>query len=392
MRNRRGIAIVVVLMGVALVAVIAGALVLMGSNDLNRSFANVQSEKAYFAAEAGGRAALVELSNDSNWPGYGSTQTLPGGDSFEVGVYPAGGAPPPNGANVPSGHVYVLSTGHSANGTTRQVGLLVKIGVGTLDFAVVADQGISLSGSGHIDSMDPLTGLLLPDPANVATNSIADGAITITGGSSIQGDANVGPGAPGTAFALDDPSMVAGVQGTLSGPIPLDPVVLPDDPSTAAGITLGGDDTLNLTPGTFGDVNVSGSGHLILAPGVYVFNSLLLDGGCEMVISDATEIYIADTATVNVGAVVNPTKQPTNLKFFVQSGDVALNGAAAAYYVLYAPTSDVVLTGSSTVFGNLVGKSLDLSGGTAVHFDPSSGGAAAGGGSTTATIASYQRF
>lgn len=379
-------------MGVALVAVIAGALVMMGSNDLNRSFSSVQSEKAYFAAEAGARAALVELSNDSNWPGFGSVQTLPDGGSFDVGVYPSGGAPPPNGANVPSGHVYVLSTGRSPNGSARQVGLLVKIGVGTLDFAVVARDSISLSGSGAIDSMDPVTEVLLPDPASVATNSIADGAITITGGSSIQGDANVGPGAPSTAFALDNPSMVTGVQGTLSGPIPLDPVVLPDDPSSAPPVTVDGVDILNINPGTFGDVHITASGQLVLAPGTYVFNSLLLDGDCKLIVSDATEIYIANGATVNVGAVVNQTKLPTNLKFFVESGDVSLNGAAAAYYVLYAPDSPVTLTGSSAVFGNLVGQSLDLSGNTRVHFDPASGGAAAGGGSTTATVASYQRF
>lgn len=93
-----------------------------------------------------------------------------------------------------------------------------------------------------------------------------------------------------------------------------------------------------------------------------------------------------------MGSILNPSKLPSNLKVYVEQGAVNVEGGGLAYYVLYAPDSDVNFIGGSAVYGNLVGKNLTVDQGSFVHFDPASGGAAVAGGSTTSTIVTHQRF
>jgi len=62
------------------------------------------------------------------------------------------------------------------------------------------------------------------------------------------------------------------------------------------------------------------------------------------------------------------------------------------YYVLYAPNSPVTLAGNGSVYGNIIGRNLQVSGGSAVHFDPNSSGSAMTGGGTTSQIVTHQTF
>lgn len=396
--RKRGFALIVVLLVVAVIATMATAVVSIGSGGLDEALHQMQDQKAVYAARAGAQAALVQLAHDPSWSGFSPpTQTLPvSAGSYTVSVYPSGGPAPPNGVIVPSGLVYVLSKG-TVRRASRTVGLMVKTGVGTQNFAVVAASSISLSGNSHIDSVDPLTGLTLPDPANIATNDTAAPSITLTGGSSVQGNASVGPGAPNSAFSIDNSgAAITGTQSTLGATIPLDPVVLPSDPTAAPPAGAHSGATNSISPGTYGTVSIDGGATLNLAPGQYVFDSLSLGGGGKLAISGATTIYIKGTVAVNVASIVNPSKEPTNLKFLVQGSvttpSVTLSNGGVGYYVMYAPTSPVTVSGGSSLYGNLVGKSLTVSGGSSVHFDPASGGALISGGSTTDMVVSYQLF
>ena len=50
-------------------------------------------------------------------------------------------------------------------------------------------------------------------------------------------------------------------------------------------------------------------------------------------------------------------------------GKVDLSGSSAMYIDVYAPGSKVTLIGSAQIFGGIVGKSIILSGSTAIHRD-----------------------
>lgn len=260
---------------VGLVAVIGTAVVAVGHGNLASAFAAAQSEKALYAAEAGAWLGVVEATKNPLWNGFNRAvrPMTNGPETYQVDVYRSGETV--NGLTVPPGLTYVLATGRARNGLSRQVGMMIQTGVGALDYAVMAKETILVRGGSAIDSRDPVTGDVLPDPASVATYAVADGSIVVDGGSFIHGDAMAGPNAPGTAVVESGGSDVTGVIGNLTaqGVVPLDPVALPDDPTLAAGVTVTNGATDALTPGTYGDLVVNGGAHPDLAPGVYTLNS-----------------------------------------------------------------------------------------------------------------------
>ncbi|MFA7479158.1 MAG: hypothetical protein WC314_01545 [Vulcanimicrobiota bacterium] len=390
---RKGFAIATVMMVLGILAIITTALVAVGSGNLQTSFMSLRSDKAYYAAEGGGQAALWELSRNSAWTGFTpAVQELPNSEcTYKVETFREGGPSPPNGVIVPPGLVYVLSTG-TYDDFSRQIGLMVRTEVGTLDYAAVAHEKITVQGGSSVTSRDPVTNEVLPQAANIATNGIQDGAITVQGGSTVVGNADAGLGAASTSIVVEGGSNVEGTRGNLSAPVPMDPVVLPADPSGAAPAMADAANIVNLTPGVYGDVTSQGGAEMILAPGEYTFKSLTLQGGGQFAITGPTTIYIQSDVTIMTGAVVNPSKVPTDLKFLVEDGTVTVQQGGLAYYVLYAPTSSVVYQGGSTVYGNLIGNDLTIQNGSHLFFDPASSGAATEGGSTTAMVVSHQRF
>ena len=216
--------------------------------------------------------------------------------------------------------------------------------------------------------------------------------IAVSGGSSIAGSAFVGPSAPTSLISVTGGSSISGTLGSLSGAVPLTAVTLPSDPSAlpAGGATSGA--VVTYSPGAFGDVVVDGGATLNLDPGTYVFKSLNVSGGGKLAITSGVQIYIQNGLDVNVGSLLNPTKNPNNMKFMIAAGPVNINSGGTSYGVFYAPTSPVSLTGNGTIYGNLIGNSLVVNSGSHLHYDPNSTGAGVPGGGTTALVVSQETF
>lgn len=389
--KKSGVTLVVGMLMVTVLVTLTSAMVILGSGNLAGSFQQVQTDQAVCAAEAGGWRAALELSKNSNWTPPGGNITLPHtGSQFGVQLFTAGSTTP-NGVVVPAGLIYVLSTGATPSGRTKQVGMMIKTGVGALNYAALTGWGITVSGGSELDSRDPATDLVLPDPASIAVNSPMPAIpIMVSGGSHIQGSAYVGPGASTSQIQVIGGSSISGAQGALSAAIPMPPVTLPSDPSLLppGGATSGA--TVNYTPGTFGHIVVDGGATLNLAAGTYVFKALEVTGGGKLAISGPVEIFIQSGLTVNVGSLLNPTKDPKNMKFNVGNGIVDITSGGTSYGVFYAPNSPINLDGNGTIYGNLVGLSLNVDHGSHLHYDPNSSGSGVGGGATTAQVISQQ--
>lgn len=379
------------LLMLAVLATLTTAMVVIGSGNLAGSFQSVQADQAVYAAEAGGWRAALELSKNSTWTPPGGNTTLPATQSqYAVQLFPSGSTTP-HGLVVPGGLTYILATGASYSGKTKQVGMMVKTGVGAANYAALTVNSISVDGGSAIDSRDPITDLVLPNPASVAVNT-PGATISLSGGSNVMGSAFVGPGASTSLISLGGGCSISGTQGALSAAIPLTAVTLPSDPSALppGGATSGA--VVNFTPGVYGDITVDGGATLNLAPGQYVMKSLAVTGGGQLAITAGVEIYLQGGLNVNVGSLLNPTKNPNNMKFMVQSGAVTINSGGITYGVVYAPACPVTLDGNGTIYGNLIGESLVVNGGSHLHFDPNSTGAGMPGGGTTAQVVSQQTF
>jgi hypothetical protein len=153
------------------------------------------------------------------------------------------------------------------------------------------------------------------------------------------------------------------VRGTLRPNTPAGLAVVPV-PSGARNLPLG-----SSTPGS---LNIGSAAQSItLAPGNYVAANINVNAPGAIRIAPAGAVRIWVTGTLNLGGNLNANGTPNNLTLLVtSSGFVNINGGGAFYGLLYAPTSAVNVNGP--VFGTVIGRSVTLNTGSAVHFDQSS--------------------
>jgi len=273
---------------------------------------------------------------------------------------------------------------------------------------------ITLSGNASIDSFDSSSSGL-PVTASAASGDIAvNGNVTLKGSAAVRGTIY----APNTtAGVCKNGAPIPGItlsgkgQAT-SGYSKLTPVafttVLPRVTIGAADVKVNDDDERNsddhghsdqksdrddqnsggnkvfppLTPGSYRDIVVSGHSTLTLLPGTYAIRSLKLTGGAKITLapsktasSDAVIINILETNVDNPldlrgGSVTNAPGDPAKLFFFYGgTGDISLTGAADSYGIVYAPNAAVKLSGQADWYGALVVKTLESTGGSALHYD-----------------------
>lgn len=147
-------------------------------------------------------------------------------------------------------------------------------------------------------------------------------------------------------------------------------------PNTPAGLAVvpvaAGARNLPIGSATPGSLNINTAGQSItLAPGNYVAANVTVNAPGAIRISPAGQVRIWVTGTLNLGGNVNAGGIPKNLAFLVNSsGFVNINRGGAFDGIVYAPTSTV--NASGPVFGTIVGRSVTLNSGAAVHFDQSS--------------------
>ena len=153
------------------------------------------------------------------------------------------------------------------------------------------------------------------------------------------------------------------VRGTLRPNTPAGLAVVPV-PSGARNLPLG-----SSTPGSL-NINTAAQS-ITLAPGNYVAANLTVNAPGAIRIAPAGEVRIWVTGTLSLGGNLNANGIPRNLTILVtSSGSVNINGGGAFFGLLYAPTSVVIVNGP--VFGSVIGRSVTLNTGAAVHFDQSS--------------------
>ncbi|MEW6281961.1 MAG: hypothetical protein AB1758_25375, partial [Candidatus Eremiobacterota bacterium] len=338
MRRRRGIALVVVLLALLLLGVIAGGMAAVGSHTLQLSRSNLEGDQALLAADAGAWRTAGELVRNDAFPGYSPLALPTTGATYEVSVTKGPGTAP-NGAAVPSGMCYVLSTGQFGQ-TVRQVGLLLQLSTSSFPTAAFAAEEIDLVDESEVDTWDSSQGRYpaggQPGKGNIGTNSMLPRSIRIEDESKVDGTAYVPAGAPPNAVRVIDESTLVGGVGTLPQLRPLPPVVLPADPSTAPSIRV--DRDVTLAPGVYGDVSLEDGAVLALTSGTYVFRSISLDDastiGLPRDLTTPAEVYVQNRLEIIDGSILNSSALPAKLKFYVQQGPVVLDDdSGSAFFV-----------------------------------------------------------
>ena len=230
---------------------------------------------------------------------------------------------------------------------------------------VVGLNGVSLSGSSSIDGYNSNNGPYSSSSATPVASVASNGDISLSGGATIKGDANPGVGEQTSG------GTVTGSTTPLTSPLTY--------PPASAGSYATTNDDVNVLPFmSGGGFSLSGSQAAVMPAGTYYFTSFNMSGQSSLAITGPVTIYVGGPVSLS-GGVTTPSSTPENLKIEVTtSANVTLSGSTALYTDLYAPQSDIKITGGGGLMGAVVGQSLTLNGGGAVHMDQATSGAGHG--------------
>ena len=108
--------------------------------------------------------------------------------------------------------------------------------------------------------------------------------------------------------------------------------------------------------------------------GVYYFYDFTASGGTiiNANIDGPVTIYVENSFTLSGGSSVYQGKAQ-NLKVIVlnSKSSVTLSGNSDIYVDVYAPLSDITISGTGALYGSILGKTVTLSGRAGVHYDES---------------------
>jgi hypothetical protein len=199
--------------------------------------------------------------------------------------------------------------------------------------AVVANTGnVMLNAGALIDSYQPAVGPY--GVANTGSAANVEVATTLTNNGGI-------------------------IHGGVTQNLPAGLSVIPV-PTGATNLPLG-----SSSPGSL-NINTA-SDDITLGPGDYVAANISVNSPGAIKVSPQGTVRIWVTGSLNLGGNENPNGNPRNLTFLVtSSGVVNVNSNGALYGLIYAPTSGIIL--DSTVYGAVIGATLTLNSGAAVHF------------------------
>ncbi len=181
---------------------------------------------------------------------------------------------------------------------------------------------------------------------------------------------------------------------TLSNPIPASPT----PPTTAqdirnncsgisgcscypgGGYACTNNGPYKLTPGIYGNLNLSGGKTLHLTAGTYNVDTIVLSGGATVIIDSGPVILQATATGVSAGSccavnfsggtVSNIGGNPANFQIVSgSSADIDLSGGSGDYAVVYAPNSAITISGGGDLYGAVIGSTVNNSGGTSIHYD-----------------------
>jgi hypothetical protein len=145
-------------------------------------------------------------------------------------------------------------------------------------------------------------------------------------------------------------------------------------PNPGAGVTITPPTASTVV--TLGNVNVNGGAIMHLSAGVYVVNSLTLNGGSTIVVDSGPVVFkvagVGQTTPLDLsgGAVTNPSYNPSNLQFiYGGTGTVKLTGNSATAATVLAPNAAAELNGTGDFYGALITKTVTGGGNSAIHYD-----------------------
>lgn len=371
-RGHRGF-IFLASLGVILFLTLAGSSLLVnGVTHTNQGLRTYDLDNAMHLADAGVQQALLHLKTQ----GTGDDdmeETLTSGRFFIETQTPLSPT-----------LVRVVSRGESGSEQRRVETFIRVTSHSVFRYAVLGDNGVTMSGNMRTDSYDSRLGLYDPDPASptynqghngdIATNSAEDGALDLSGGSlQVDGQLITGPDVDDPVAMVDgySPALITGGTdppsdgqdvGSLPEEIPLEPVVVPQG-LTCSDVSVQASQMLPLssTGGPLGN-------------GTYCYNNLSVEGGATVSVDGPVKVYLTGTFEAVGDTVVGNPSDPTDLVLYIANGGIAtiegtVAGSSSFYGGIYAPDATIAIGGEAQIYGAVVADDAYIAGDALIHYD-----------------------
>ena len=212
---------------------------------------------------------------------------------------------------------------------------------------------------------------------NVGTN----GNLTESGGATIDGTLSTPRAGVGSCSSGGVDAETTSGGATVTGGLILLPQAVtypalalpnPAPPTTSTSVHS----TTTYTPGSYGNISVSGGATLHLSAGTYNLNSINLSGGATLTI-DSGPVTLNITGTSQAtpisfsgGTISNAGLDPSQFLInYAGTGNVILSGGTGSAAVLYAPNASLSFSGGADFYGAVICASLTDSGGATLHYD-----------------------
>jgi Flp pilus assembly protein TadG len=281
-----------------------------------------------------------------------------------------------------------------ANGNPLNLFYGRVLGKQTTDISVISvgfnDRGLcgpfigitsaDIGGNMTTDSYDSDDGAYSSADASERGSVCSDGDVHVHGDAAIYGDARAGVGGEVT---VDGNPLITGNIGTR-----VKPLDLPSVDASPYAISPYNDN--NLLPKVL-RLNAQGNGNHWVSPvdnqgdfrlnagdtynmpaGTYYFRDMLLNGGAILNITGEVKIYLTRDLTFNGGSYVNTvSSKAEDLTILMTGGVAAITFGTAFHGVLYAPDSDVTVSGDADIYGAVVANNLKITGNALGHYDES---------------------
>lgn len=285
----------------------------------------------------------------------------------------------PNGATFPLGVTTNTFQVTDGAGLTATCSFNVTVAL----TSIIGLDSVTISGAGPIDSYD--SNGSYPATKSSLANVVSNGTITMSGSAKVWGNVRstrvgvnmsgatqvTGNATAGTTVSLSGSASVGGTKtNNALAPVMVLPSVPTCGPPYSPNSGISGTYSYNASTG---DLTLSGVNIATLANGNYCFHNVTVSGSSQLKVNGAVTIKLTGTLNTSGAATVNNTTLiPSNLRIlssYTGSNGVNFSNSASAYLMVYAPRTNVTISGAAPLFGTVMGKTLTVSGSGKLHYD-----------------------
>jgi len=333
--------------------------------DAELTWQQVNSEKAFYAADAGIKHAMVMLDDSLSWRDGLTNENLDGA-VYSVAVVDSSTRPGLDDTLV------LLSTAIALGAVGNVEAMVVPEYERLFKYAAFGDDSVILKNTGCTDSYSSDSGSYddtqLYTRGDVGTN----GLIEMSNTADIYGDASA---ATGGEITVDNSAAITG--DSASSAPEWDMSLIPDTEfdwaKSQSTVPVGLSGNFSYNPAT-GALAVNNQyDEVVLSSGVYYFSSITLNQQASIKVAPGAEVTIYMSGDLNLaqGSAVNPGGSPTDLLFYSQGSQLSIGEHTEFRAAFWGPNADISVEQNTDVYGSLVGASIQILNSACIHYDRS---------------------